>query len=388
MNTVASASKYRLPSARKIWLNIHLWFGLTAGFALAVLGLTGSLLVINGPILKMQFGEIFDVEGPPPQVFNVDAWIANARRSYGDIQAVPFVVGPGFGPTRGNAAVLGADVTGKKRSLVTVNPNTGLPLGKYLYEDAYASFITTLHARLLASGPWLGFARTALAWLGVAMVMSMATGLYLWWPRNRNWYIAFTLKRGARGRRRLLDLHNLFSVYLYVPLLLIALTGIYFARPDWIDPAVSQVSIAREPEPAALARASRPGSCQTQTTASQAVALALARFPSSKFVLMTIPQSQAEPYYVQLAPPNNIGPKGQTQVWVDQACPTILTSIDGATRTAAETFQAAMHPLHGELMLGRFGQVIVFLTGLLLPLSFVTGWLLWLNGRKTRPASS
>jgi uncharacterized iron-regulated membrane protein len=41
----------------------------------------------------------------------------------------------------------------------------------------------------------------------------MLTGLYLWWPRNRNWKMAFTLKRGAQGRRRLLDLHNLFAVY-------------------------------------------------------------------------------------------------------------------------------------------------------------------------------
>jgi uncharacterized iron-regulated membrane protein len=227
-------------------------------------------------------------------------------------------------------------------------------------------------------------ARTTLAWVGVAMIVSMATGLYLWWPRNRNWYAAFTLKRGARGRRRLIDLHNLLSVYLYLPLLIIALTGVYFARPDWIDPTVSRLSIARKPDPAGLAQASKRGSCETPTTASRAVALARAQFPSSKFVLMSIPQDEAAPYYVQLALPNNIGPKGQTQVWVDRACPIILTSIDGATRTAAETFQAAMHPLHGKLMLGRFGEVIVFLTGLILPLSFVTGVLLWLNTRRRR----
>ena len=59
------------------------------------------------------------------------------------------------------------------------------------------------------------------------MLVSLVTGLYLWWPRNRNWRVAFTLKRGARGRRRLLDLHNLFAVYLYVPLFIIAFTGVY-----------------------------------------------------------------------------------------------------------------------------------------------------------------
>jgi hypothetical protein len=44
--TPAAASFYhRLPSARKIWLNLHLWLGLTAGFVLALIGLTGSVLV-------------------------------------------------------------------------------------------------------------------------------------------------------------------------------------------------------------------------------------------------------------------------------------------------------------------------------------------------------
>jgi uncharacterized iron-regulated membrane protein len=78
----------------------------------------------------------------------------------------------------------------------------------------------------------------AIAWLAVAMLVSLLTGLYLWWPRNRNWRVAFTLKRGARGRRRLLDLHNLFAVYLYVPLLILAFTGLYFVKAQWIDPAV------------------------------------------------------------------------------------------------------------------------------------------------------
>ena len=93
------------------------------------------------------------------------------------------------------------------------------------------------------------------------------------------------------------------------------------------------------------------------------------------------------PYDLELAPPGNIGPKGQTQLSVDRACPVILASINGEVRVAAETFRAAMDPLHSKLMLGPAGQVIVFLTGLLLPSSFVTGVLLWLNKRKGRPAS-
>ena len=175
MNTVVSPLKHRFPSARKIWLNIHLYLGLTAGFALALTGLTGSLLVFKGPILKMEVGDIFDVDGPPPSNANVDEWIANARRAYSDIKAVNLVVGPGFYLTGGNAAVLlGVDFAGNKPSHVTVNPNTGLPLGKFVYDDTYLSLITAFHAHFAVSRPWQRWGLTALACLGVAMIVSMA----------------------------------------------------------------------------------------------------------------------------------------------------------------------------------------------------------------------
>jgi uncharacterized iron-regulated membrane protein len=216
------------------------------------------------------------------------------------------------------------------------------------------------------------------------MIVSMATGLYLWWPRNRNWRTAFTLKRGARGRRRLLDLHNLFVVYLYIPLLILAVTGVYFIKPNWIDPGISWFSVPRTPDPAALAQAAKPGSCQARTTPGQAVDLAQARFPASRFALIVIPTAPAQPFRVQLAPPNNLDDKGQTQVFVDRECPVILAAIDGEIRVASEVIKAVVFPLHRNLMLGGLGATIVFVSGLLLPLSFVTGLLLWLGKRKNR----
>ncbi len=129
---------------------------------------------------------------------------------------------------------------------------------------------------------------------------------------------------------------------------------------------------------------SKPGTCGARTTPGQAADLAQARFPSSKFALIVIPRGPEQPFRVQLAPPNNLDDKGQTQVFVDRECPIILTAIDGEVRVASEVIKAVVFPLHRNLMLGRFGQAIVFVSGLLLPLSFVTGLLLWLNKRKNR----
>jgi uncharacterized iron-regulated membrane protein len=383
MNVVVAAAKDRLASARKLWLTLHLWLGLTAGAVLAFIGLTGSLLVFNDTMLRMEVGtNLFDVAGPPPLHPSIDEWIANAHRTFDGLNPIDYILAPGFG--HAGEARMGAAAEGGKHLTITVDPSTGLPLGKFIWEDTWTAYLFGLHGALTTSVSWRGFGRHAVGWIGLAMIVSMATGLYLWWPRNRKWRVALTFKRGARGRRRLLDLHNFFSVYLYAPLFILAFTGVDFVRSDWIDPAVSLVSVPRTADPAALAQKSKPGSCEPRTTPGQAVAAAQARFPSQRFAGIFIPTTPAQPYSVQLAPAKNIGFAGQTQVYVERECPIILTAIDGEIRVAAETLQAVMHPLHHDLMLGRPGQVIVFLAGLILPVSFVTGLLLWLDKRKNR----
>jgi uncharacterized iron-regulated membrane protein len=212
----------------------------------------------------------------------------------------------------------------------------------------------------------------------------MTTGLYLWWPRNKNWRMAFTFKQGARGRRRLIDLHNIFAVYLFVPLLILAFTGVYFVRSTWIDPVISLVSIPRTPDPQELRRISPPGSCAVRTTPGQAVTVAQSRFPQTKLGLLNIPREAERPYEVELLPPDRFGIGEATRVYVERECPNIVAVIDGRRTIAAEAFQTITRALHHDLMLGRFGEAVLVLAGLILPLSFVTGLLLWIGKRPIR----
>jgi len=382
LTSAAATFRHRLPTARKVWLNVHLYLGLTAGLVLSLIGLTGSLLVLGVPIMEMEVGSrAFDAAGPIPARAAVDDWIASARRSYADVTSVDFVVGPGFGYGGGNAANVFVQNANGQRSTVTVDPNTGRALGRLRFEETFAFWIIRIHTQLSSSLSW---GRDAVAWLGLVMILSMLTGLYLWWPRNHNWRAALTPKLGAAGRRRLLDLHNVFAVWLYVPLFVLVFTGVYIIKPQWLDPAIALVSVPRTPDTAALARASKPGACAAPITPGQAADLAQAKFPNSKFVLMVTPEQSQEPFRVQLAPPNNIEVKGSTIVLIDRECPVILTAIDGEWRNFSESFRSASFVLHKDLMLGRVGSAIVFLAGLLMPLSFATGVMLWLGKRRNR----
>lgn len=385
MIPAAAGFYHRLPSARKIWLNLHLWIGLTAGLVLAMIGLTGSLLVFSEPMLKMELGRShFAVDGPPVLSPAVDEWVANVKRSYDDISAIDYIVGPGSSLTGSSTVRMGAQTANGQHVRVNVDPYSGSVLGRYVWENTYTSYIYGLHGALTPSVAWRGFGRSVVAWIGLAMMVSMATGLYLWWPRNQNWRMAFTFKQGARGRRRLIDLHNIFAVYLYVPLFILGFTGVYFVRSTWIDPVISLVSVPRTPDPQALARTSAPGSCEVKTTPGQAVALAQARFPSTKLALLSMPRQPDRPYEVELQSSDSFGVGGATQVYVERECPNILAVIDGKVVVAAEAFQTVTRVLHHDLMLGRFGEAILVLAGLILPVSFVTGLLLWLGKRASR----
>ncbi len=342
---------------------MHLWLGLTAGLVLSLIGLSGSFLVFYGPALEVELGRnLFHVEGKPAHRAAVDKWIASAYRTYSDIGTLNFVMGPGFGQGGGDTANLGTTDPESKRLIVTIDPITGKTFGKFVWEETYTTWILRFHARLTNSFP---MGHEVVVWLGVIMLVSMATGLYLWWPRNGNWYAALTFKRGAGARRRLLDLHNVFAIYLFVPLLVLGVTGIYLIKPNWIDPLVP--SVERTPDSAALARAAKPGSCAARTTPGQAVNLAQDRFPEARFALVGIPADPKQPYVVQLASAHNLHDKGQTRVYVDRECPVILTTIDGEVRIAMETLKAVGVSPASNLMLGPFGSAMVFLAGILLP---------------------
>lgn len=71
------------------------------------------------------------------------------------------------------------------------------------------------------------------AWLAVAWIGVLFSGFYLWyWPGVRRWATAFVVRRG-RGRFALhLSLHKVIGLVVWVPLTVVAFTGIAFAFPN------------------------------------------------------------------------------------------------------------------------------------------------------------
>src|SRR3546814_9444877 len=75
-----------------------------------------------------------------------------------------------------------------------------------------------LHVHLMIPG----VGRQVVGWLGVAMLISCVSGIWLWWPTVGSWL------RGLRWRRHRnfdTNLHHLFGFWIAVPLFILSLTG-------------------------------------------------------------------------------------------------------------------------------------------------------------------
>jgi len=77
-----TTSLLRLQIRRKLWLQVHFYLGLVAGAILAVVGLTGSILVFYEELQEILNAEQIVIEAPPEdrrKIHNLDEIIAAAE---------------------------------------------------------------------------------------------------------------------------------------------------------------------------------------------------------------------------------------------------------------------------------------------------------------------
>ena len=374
---------------RNVWLQLHLWLGLIVGFPLALVGLTGALLVFSGPLAQAEFGDTLAPGSAPAEIRSgqaIDAWIATAEAKHPDLR-VEVVAAPGSAPLPAAVPLVAGHLdpgqtAGKddveRHGVLSIDPETGEALGFFVLEESLWGKLLIFHSSLL-----LPFGPDLVVWASVVLFLSLASGLYLWWPRGRRWHRAFVVAKGARGRRLLRELHNVSAVWLLLPLVCATMTGVFLLRPQWLDPVLTAVSEVREPDLAKLAAAG-PAACEGSLSVGAAVTFAIEQHSGSLFRLALIPENPRLPYRIGLMRPGANPRAMHTEVLVDRSCPRLLFSRDVESLSIGETVKSWMTPLHADFGLGVFGKALVFLSGILLPFLYVTGVLLWLRSRRRR----
>lgn len=356
--------------ARRYWRNTHLCIALLVGVVIATLGLSGAALVLKGTLLRHDFGAAtFDLAAAPStQWVAVDDWVAQARAHYPQIRFVANVTAPGASPLATQAALITAVLQDGGYGFVTVDPRTGRPLGFFRYGEGWLFNILDFHRHLLLPESAEEVGEQLVAGSGILLLVSIGSGLYLWWPRGTGWRSALRVQRGKLLWR---SLHASSAVWAALPLLLIAISGVMLAKPAWVAGLTT---------PHASLPTSRTGTpCRPLAGYAAAIETTLHNVGGRRFTSIA-PLPDGSAYVVQIEGSHRSDHETGS-VRIDTRCATVTPLAPEASARSA-TAQA----LHARLLMGWPGQILVFATGLMLPFLYGTGlWVWWNKRRRAEP---
>ncbi|RZT45372.1 putative iron-regulated membrane protein [Sphingomonas sp. BK036] len=351
---------------RRAWFQVHKWIGLILAILIIPLSLSGAALVWHDALDRIVDPARYAVSGTT--VLGPDVYVAAAmtRLKHGERIAQLTM------PEDGGPVVVAAAAAGvapkrpgpPQRTMVYLDPPTARVLEVSASNGGLVRFLHVLHGSLQLPG----VGRSIVGWIGVAMMVSCFTGLWLWWPTIGKW------TRGLRYRRHRnadTNLHHLFGFWIALPLFVLSLTGAWISFPQFFGKITGEASRPRGgPDRGAMMRAkplAKPGQ-------PLAVAIGKARALAGGAPLRSVtwPTDLSADWTVTFA-------RGNTPVGVK-----IADDTGGATAAPARPQTGVarwMRRIHDGTDMGALWQVIIFLGGILPAVLAVTGVIMWWRAR-------
>jgi uncharacterized iron-regulated membrane protein len=365
---------------RRRWLTVHRWIGLTVGLLFVLLGLTGSLLVFDHAIDEWLNPSLLLTKGSgerlPISEVTREAETAYLAAHPGRPATAAAVSSPRTDDGVWTAWFMSGTETTPAWTMVYVDPYSGDVTGQRVWGTDLMGTVYRLHYTLLGGE----FGAIIVGVAGIVLMISIASGVWLWWPLWKNgWRAAFAVRR---GRRFNYDLHKTLGIGGAPILLVVAFTGVYMNLPSLINPLIDLVSKRTEH---AEGITSNAAAATAPIAAERAIAIARDAFPDATFDHFHPPQAKDGTYEIGLRQPGEPQTSfGATQVIIDQYTGRVLAVRDSRQLTAGDDFVAWQFPLHNGEAFGLAGRLVVFASGIAPAVLYVTGVMLWWRRRRPR----
>ncbi|KPW65422.1 sulfite reductase (NADPH) flavoprotein alpha-component [Pseudomonas cannabina] len=359
---------------KKVLFQLHWFFGITAGLVLALMGITGALYSFEDEILD---------------ALNPDTLLVEERAAALPPLELVHKLEAATGLT---VAILRVETLGNRAAQVYFTPEPGERRGPKRNFDPYTGelkgdavgegvfdFILQLH-RYLAAGE-VGKQVTAACTL--ILLFFCLSGLYLRWPRKAlNWRVWLTLDWAKKGRSFNWDLHSVFGTWCLVFYLLFALTGLNWSY-DWVSNGLNKllgdspleqrkvtVAIAGNKAPLVVDYAAIWDSIQKTAG------------PGLRSYNLRLPAAGDQPATVFYLLKDSPHSRALNSITLDPASGQVSSVSRYAERSFGAQLLASNYALHVGSYFGIVGRIVMTVASLMMPLFFITGWLLYLDRRR------
>jgi uncharacterized iron-regulated membrane protein len=349
---------------RATWLQIHKWIGLSLAILIIPISLTGAALVWHDWLDAKLEPQRHQPIGPavlPPSAY---AAAARAVLSQDDrITTIRFDADRG--PVMVTASKPAPAAGGRpERTNVWLDPRDAQVIDSASASSGPLQVMHVLHGSFMVPG----WGRTIVGWVGVFMLVSSLSGMWLWWP------LSGSFATGLRWRRRntlSANLHYLAGFWIMIPLAMLSFTGAWISFPKVFG------AFETRPAPSAQARAASQRArplARPATNVDQAVAAANA-FATGPLQMIAWPTDQKAEWKISYQRPG-----GPAEVTVADG-----TAIAEAPKPPQpESLARTMRRWHDGTGMGPLWRVVIFLGGIVPALLSVTGTIIWWRSRQPR----
>ncbi|WP_075593313.1 PepSY domain-containing protein [Pseudoalteromonas sp. PAB 2.2] len=349
----------------KLWLRrTHLLLALVSGLFLICLSLTGALLIYAKDIQYLTQSDKWTVT-PQASPLAFDPLIA--RVSNTTKQPVTLLM-----PEARDDLAWQLQLANNR--YVSVNPYTGDILYEYDYYSTVYGFTMALHRWLLyEDGDKNHPLRNWVSLCALILILEILLGFYIWIkPKNRLKRLA--IKPKAKFRVLMYQLHTVLGVYLLLPLILIAYTGMAFnwqTETKAVLEFVMQGTVEDRPKPPDLLPPSETTPYQVQKAYNNALTV----FPEGKLFRIYLPKKPTDNIGFRIENPGES--HAYSWVWANPYTANIVASYDASKSSWTTQTWHFKYKFH----IGDFAGPIVQLLWLvfaLSPLFFtVSGFYFW-----------
>jgi uncharacterized iron-regulated membrane protein len=363
----------RNTSLRRWSFYIHFYAGLIAGLLFSVVGVTGSILVfvpelrvlevpghaeVRPTTERLPFETLFQVVRKSRPNDFIESFSSASERASFELAPNKALNFRSYSPTQ-------------ERIQTFIDPYTGKIICQYNYDHRFLQKIYDLHDNLL--GGLTG--RLINAWFAMLLLGVSFAGLLLWWRGRKYWRLGLEYRIQASWKRQTWDIHNLGGFLFFLPLLILAVTGIYYSFESQFAKAAgvlthSPTSI-RTPRSSVAGAKWRPIDDILRSSDQAA--------PDCKPTIFYFPKSADASFYVRVRCPYDPHAVGLTYIYVDPSTARTTLVDRFYQEPSGMRIIRLMTPIHYGDVGGLPTRILWIVVGLTPGILFATSLLMWWN---------
>jgi uncharacterized iron-regulated membrane protein len=345
--------------------NIHLYCGLALGLIIAIVGLTGSLIVYKPETERRMSAAMANVEPLHARVSVGDLYRSvHAFRPTDRIDRLYTWGGP-------SAAWMFRTIRPDgRRQYVYVDQYRGNVLGEYVMDGSLLQWLYELHDNLLLGKRGL----IANGFGALLLTVLCATGLVIWWPGVKRVITGFHFHTRGGWKTQNYDIHKILGFLALIPLAVLAISGAYYAFPDAYRNIAGRLT-------GTVSYVEPPGSRRSGVDAplDKVFATATQTIPDAELTILTFPATRNGSFTVRKRLTGDWSRLGNQYLYIDRYSGDVLR-VDLLDRLPlGARLVNAMSPLHYGSFGGHWTRILWIFMGLVPGILSISGFLMWWN---------